>query len=317
MAANSVVVPFLMYSFVIVPQRPFFIGRPGWVLSACIWLFSSIERTTACAGGPCRARRCPAGLVANCGSLDSLNRRVRCGCKPSCARCVAPRRTDALDRGRSCGRPVRRPHQADPAWARGDDARHNLWLPAVECATAASCRSMPATRSVMKRSCQRQTAVLLTPVWRMISAVPQPSAVSNTIWARQTCFCGLFRSATIASSCLRSLALTATLIPVRIPRTRMPAPRSRESSIGLNCQILSTSRGIRPSPDSSHCGFDPAPLPVPKIGNLGGRAQATSTRCRTDRFRRIRFRSGCRVATTVRRPVFPISGTGTHPAHQF
>jgi hypothetical protein len=27
----------------------------------------------------------------------------------------------------------------------------------------------------------------------MISAVPQPSAVNNTIWARQTCFCGLFR----------------------------------------------------------------------------------------------------------------------------
>jgi hypothetical protein len=42
-------------SFVIVghgPARPFFIGRPGWVRSrAWIWLFPSMDRTTACAGG--------------------------------------------------------------------------------------------------------------------------------------------------------------------------------------------------------------------------------------------------------------------------
>jgi hypothetical protein len=31
-------------------QRPFFIGKPGWVRSsAWIWLFSSIDSTTACA----------------------------------------------------------------------------------------------------------------------------------------------------------------------------------------------------------------------------------------------------------------------------
>ena len=111
---------------------------------------------------------------------------------------------------------------------RGDDARRNLGASGGMRDGRVLSRSMPATRSVMKRSCQRQTAVLLTPVWRMISAVPQPSAVSNTIWARQTCFCGMFRSARIASSCPRSLALTATLMPVRIPQTRMPA-RSRES----------------------------------------------------------------------------------------
>ena len=34
------------------PVRPFFIGRPGWVRSsAWIWLFSSTDSTTACAGG--------------------------------------------------------------------------------------------------------------------------------------------------------------------------------------------------------------------------------------------------------------------------
>jgi hypothetical protein len=37
---------------VIVPARPRFIGKPGWVLSKTwIWLFSSSESTLACAGG--------------------------------------------------------------------------------------------------------------------------------------------------------------------------------------------------------------------------------------------------------------------------
>jgi len=35
-------------SWVIVPDRPLFIGRPGWVRSrAWIWLFSSIDSTIA------------------------------------------------------------------------------------------------------------------------------------------------------------------------------------------------------------------------------------------------------------------------------
>jgi hypothetical protein len=59
-------------------------------------------------------------------------------------------------------------------------------------------RSKLSTPASMNRSCQRQTAVLATPACRMISAVPCPSAVSNTIRARQTCFCGLLRSAAMA-----------------------------------------------------------------------------------------------------------------------
>jgi hypothetical protein len=51
----------------------------------------------------------------------------------------------------------------------------------------------------MNRSCQRQTVTLLLPLRRMIALVPTPSAVSSTICARQTCFCGLLRSATIAT----------------------------------------------------------------------------------------------------------------------
>src|SRR4051794_29441424 len=73
----------------------------------------------------------------------------------------------------------------------------------------------------------------------MISAVPQPSAVSRTICARQTCFCGLFRSATIAASCWRSAALNSTVIPARMRQIRTVAQQG-ESSIGLDRQILST-----------------------------------------------------------------------------
>src|SRR5207245_2739269 len=45
-AAKSVAVPFRLSSCVIVPHRPFFRGRPGWVRSkAWIWLFSSTHTT--------------------------------------------------------------------------------------------------------------------------------------------------------------------------------------------------------------------------------------------------------------------------------
>ena len=86
-------------------------------------------------------------------------------------------------------------------------------------------RNRPSTPARLKRSCQRHTTDLLLPVCRMISAVPKPSAVSRTIRARQTCFCGLFRLATIAVSRRRSAALTFTTIPVRILKTRIAASR--------------------------------------------------------------------------------------------
>src|SRR5437879_13847615 len=50
-AANRVVVPCRLQSWVIVPARPFFMGKPGWVRSsAWIWLFSSNDRTMEVAG---------------------------------------------------------------------------------------------------------------------------------------------------------------------------------------------------------------------------------------------------------------------------
>ena len=59
-------------------------------------------------------------------------------------------------------------------------------------------RRSPSKPSAAKRSCQRQTQVLDLPVSRMIAFVPKPSAVSSTIRARQTCFCGALRSLTRA-----------------------------------------------------------------------------------------------------------------------
>ena len=58
--------------------------------------------------------------------------------------------------------------------------------------------SRPSTPSCMNRSCQRQTQVLDLPVPVMIAEVPRPSPLSRTMRARQTCFCGLLGSATIA-----------------------------------------------------------------------------------------------------------------------
>src|SRR5216684_140090 len=69
-----------------VPARPFFIGRPGWVRSkAWIWLFSSTDRTMAWAGGLTYRPTTSRSLSTNLGSLDSLNCSILCGRRP-CAR---------------------------------------------------------------------------------------------------------------------------------------------------------------------------------------------------------------------------------------
>ncbi len=77
------------------------------------------------------------------------------------------------------------------------------------------------------------------PVACMISAVPRPSAVRTTILARQTYFCGLLRSATTASSLLRSTALNRMFLRSCISQTRTREP-GKESSSESKCQICST-----------------------------------------------------------------------------
>jgi hypothetical protein len=72
----------------------------------------------------------------------------------------------------------------------------------------------------MKRACHRQTTDFDLPVRRVISAVPQPSAVARMILARQTCFGGAPWVAMIAFSLRRSAGVTLTIIHVLIQTVR-------------------------------------------------------------------------------------------------
>ncbi len=79
-------------------------------------------------------------------------------------------------------------------------------------------RVSPSTPSVMKRACHLHTTGFDRPDRRIISAVPQPSAVARMMLARHTCFCGALRSETIASSRWRSACVTFTTIPALMTR---------------------------------------------------------------------------------------------------
>ena len=55
-------------------------GSPGWVRSsACIWVFSSQQSTTALSGGARYSPITSQNFASKCLSLDSLNWRFRCG----------------------------------------------------------------------------------------------------------------------------------------------------------------------------------------------------------------------------------------------
>ena len=146
-------------------------------------------------------------LATNCGSFESLNCRIRCGCRP-CARQMRCTELTLIagGLGHRRGRPVRRlarrvvQRQRDHALghlglerrdARGpglvaqqpiDAFRDEPLLPAPD-AGLATCRSR-----------------------RMISSVPTPSALSSTIRARHTCFWGALRSLTQKRAAARDSA---------------------------------------------------------------------------------------------------------------
>ena len=85
-------------------------------------------------------------------------------------------------------------------------------------------RVSPSTPSAMNRACHRHTTGFDLPDRRIISAVPQPSAVARMMLARQTCFCGALRSNTIASSRWRSAALNRMLVRSCILRFAHASP---------------------------------------------------------------------------------------------
>ena len=101
-------------------------------------------------------------------------------------------------------------------------------------------RSSPSTPSSMNRACQRQTVVLAVPVAAMMPFVPTSSALSSTIRARQTCFWGVLRSATSASSRCRSVSPRVMEMSLRMRQTRIRRCQG-ESQTGLNRLDQSTS----------------------------------------------------------------------------
>ena len=99
-------------------QRPGLIGSPGWVRSrAWIWLFSSIDSTTAWAGGSTHGSgRWPArgqapsptmsvSLAAKLGSRERLKLRSRCGCN-WCARQMRYTEPSEMPMALAIARPV-------------------------------------------------------------------------------------------------------------------------------------------------------------------------------------------------------------------
>jgi hypothetical protein len=147
-----------------------------------------------------------------------LTARTRCGCSPCPAQI---RRTEdgLIPTALAIAGAVQWVASCNDAWLVSITTRSNgHGRQRRECARAGSCRgSNPATPSRMKRSCQRHTTVLSLPTVRVMALVPAACAVSSTIRARQTCFCGL-RSRTIASNRTRSAGVTMMDIPLRIPQ---------------------------------------------------------------------------------------------------
>ena len=156
-------------------------------------------------------------LVVKAGSLESLNRCTRWGCKP-CARQIRCTELTLMPTDLAIAAAVQcvaSPGGSFPvsAMTRSITVVANGGLSEGRVLS----RKRPCTPSRMKRSCQRHTQVLSLPVRRSMPVVPTPSAVSRMIRARQTCFCERLRSATTASRRARSAASTVKVIPLRIP----------------------------------------------------------------------------------------------------
>src|SRR5580704_8657354 len=177
-------------------------------------------------------------LAANFGSFDSLNVRTRCGLRPCAAqmRCTLRWLTPAafaIARQVQC---VVSPGGSLSviSTTRSTAAGVSGGLPPGR---VASCSS-PSTPSAINRACQRQIVGLPLPVCRWIAIVPIPPALSRTIRARHTCFCGLFPDPITASSRSRSPGPSWTSTPFLIqPDSHIREPagiiRQRRSTSAL------------------------------------------------------------------------------------
>ena len=167
--------------------------------------------------------------VAQFGGKSRVLRQLESGA-PDAAADRAPPRSAAPSAPR-CRWPPPSPDQSSasppPAAPPVSVRRHDRTAPTAKAAARAfwSCRAAGREQpSRMNRSCQRHTQGFETPARRMTSTVPQSSAVARMIRARQTCFCGLLRSAATAASRSRSPELTSILTPSRIVHYRIRRP---------------------------------------------------------------------------------------------
>src|SRR3954447_1801243 len=187
-------------------------------------------------------------LAMNSGSRASLKVLTRCGTSPCAFQipCTAPR---LMPTALALARPVQ--WVASPGGAsrvnsttRSTVASDRRGVPGGRVLS----RRSPATPSAMNRSCQRQTHGLDLPVRCMIVLVPRSSAVARMISARQTCFCGLLRSAITASRRARSAAKTSTVIPLRIRLTWRPHAEW-EPSVSVSPLVIDPWVGALPTLD--------------------------------------------------------------------
>ena len=185
------------------------IGSVGCVRSsAWIWLFSSAHSTSARSGGLRYRPTISRTFSINCGSVDSLNVSVRCGCRPKAfqIRCTALAR-HARRRRHRANAPVRGiPRRG---FQRLDHHRLDLVIgDAPRCATARLVQQTP-------RHLQPRTA----------SATCQRSCSSGAARARPGCW--------NSPSLHRSTISARTAKPMRRLATRRPALQCR-SVLGVN-----------------------------------------------------------------------------------
>src|SRR6266540_3869119 len=140
-------------------------------------------------------------LATNCGSLDSLYRRIRWGCRPW-ARQMRWTELTLIPTALAMAAPVQ--------WVACAGGRAKVKATTRSAISGLNggmrdgrvlSRHSPAAPSEPNRSCQRQMTVLAFPVRRMISAVPCPAAVSRTIWARPPDM--LLRAVPVGDNCLQ------------------------------------------------------------------------------------------------------------------
>jgi hypothetical protein len=163
--------------------KPGRIGRIGAVRSnAWIWLFSSIESTTALSGGfkynPTTSRI----LVSNWGSVENLNVSRRHGCSPHLRQILLTHTCEMPSWSASS----RLDQCVTPSFSDGGSSVASTTATSSTCAGRPGLgrSANPSSPPSRYRFFQPITVGLDTPTRATISLVPTPSAASSTIRAR-------------------------------------------------------------------------------------------------------------------------------------